>query len=176
MFQFEFPQLRQTFNYDCGATALQSVMVYYGVELREDVLMKEAGTNKRFGTPVRGLTRVARKHGFSCCVKEMTTQDVIRSIKQKKPVIIILQAWTEMRRVDWSHDWIDGHYVVAIGFDAKNIYFEDPSSFTRTFLSFKELNDRWHDVDEKKKVVDHIGIILTKKRFSKIFNEPVHMD
>lgn len=176
MFQLNFPQLRQTFNYDCGVIALQSVMVYYGVELREDVLLKEMGTTKKFGTPVRGLTRVARKHGFSCGVKKMTTQEVIEAIKKKKPVILVLHAWTEMHRVDWKHDWIDGHYVVAIGYDDKNISFEDPSSFTRTFLSLKELDDRWHDIDAQQKTIDHVGIILTKKHPTKQFNTPVHMD
>lgn len=174
MFQLEFPTLRQTFNYDCGASALQAVMVYYGVEMREDILMREAGTTKQYGTPVRGLTRVARKHGFSCAVKQMTIEQVIESIKKKKPVMLVLQAWTDIRRVDWKHDWMDGHYVVAIGFDDKNIYFDDPSSFVRTFLSFKELDDRWHDVDAHQKKIDHIGIILSK-RHKGLLKKPVHM-
>jgi predicted double-glycine peptidase len=176
MFILDFPTLRQTYNYDCGAIALQSVLVYYGVELREDILLKEAGTTKRVGTPVRGLKRVARKHGFSCQVKQMTIEQVIASIKKKKPVILLLQAWTGLKKIDWEHDWVDGHYVVAIGFDEKNVYFEDPSSFTRTFLSFKELGDRWHDIDSNKNVFDHIGITLSKKRIAKSFHEPVHMD
>ena len=53
MFQLNFPELRQTYNYDCGASALQGVMVYYGVEMREDVLMKEAGTIVVLGHPFR---------------------------------------------------------------------------------------------------------------------------
>ena len=106
----------------------------------------------------------------------MTVSDVIQFIKKQKPVILVLQAWTYMRRVDWKHDWIDGHYVVAIGFDEKNISFEDPSSFVRTFLSFEELDERWHDVDAHNKKLDHIGIIVSKRWFHRFRMKPVHMD
>jgi len=67
MFQINFPELRQVFNYDCGASALQGVMVYYGVEMREDILMKEAGTTQKHGTPVAGLVRAAKN--MDCRVK-----------------------------------------------------------------------------------------------------------
>jgi hypothetical protein len=30
-----FPDLRQIFNFDCGVTALQQVLIYYGIEKRE---------------------------------------------------------------------------------------------------------------------------------------------
>ena len=33
---------RQTFDFDCGAKALQIVMAYYGVDIREDKLMEKA--------------------------------------------------------------------------------------------------------------------------------------
>jgi predicted double-glycine peptidase len=37
---------RQTFDFDCGAKALQTIMAYYGIDIREDELMKELGTGK----------------------------------------------------------------------------------------------------------------------------------
>jgi len=36
----DFPELRQTFNYDCGAKALQSVLAYYGIDIREEEIIK----------------------------------------------------------------------------------------------------------------------------------------
>ena len=38
---------RQTFDFDCGPKALQMIMEYYGVEIREDILIKELGTDKQ---------------------------------------------------------------------------------------------------------------------------------
>lgn len=35
---------RQTFDFDCGAKALQLVMEYYGIDIREDELLKELKT------------------------------------------------------------------------------------------------------------------------------------
>lgn len=37
----DLPGGRQTFDFDCGAKALQLVMAYYGVDVREDVLLGE---------------------------------------------------------------------------------------------------------------------------------------
>ena len=54
---------RQTFDYDCGAKALQTVMAYYGVEVREDELMKALGTGRE-GTPVSAMVAVAQHHSF----------------------------------------------------------------------------------------------------------------
>jgi predicted double-glycine peptidase len=37
----DLPGGRQTFDFDCGAKALQLVMAYYGLDVREDELMEE---------------------------------------------------------------------------------------------------------------------------------------
>ncbi len=46
----DFPELVQTYDYDCGAKALQAVLAYYGIEKHEDVLMIAAKTNKEHGS------------------------------------------------------------------------------------------------------------------------------
>lgn len=66
------------------------------------------------------------------------------------------------RKKEWKNDWTDGHYVVAIGYDRGKIYFEDPYAYERTFLSFRELNDRWHDVAGGN-IYNHFGIALYGK-------------
>lgn len=48
------PQLRQTYNYDCGAKATESVLAYYGLEVREDLIMKSASTTKN-GTKIKKI-------------------------------------------------------------------------------------------------------------------------
>lgn len=37
----DLPTGRQTYDFDCGAKALQIVMAYYGIDVREDELMEE---------------------------------------------------------------------------------------------------------------------------------------
>lgn len=156
------PQLRQTFDYDCGAKALQAVLVYYGLEVREDIIMQVAHTTAE-GTPLQGLVAAAQSYGLSAESKEMTIQDIRSYIDKHIPVIIALQAWNQDRAINWTTDWDDGHYVVAIGYTDQTIIFEDPSSFERTYLAYDELDDRWHDVGVDGTRYVHIGIAIYGK-------------
>ena len=54
---------RQTFDFDCGAKALQMVMEHYGVEIREDILIKQLRTDSH-GTSIGSIISVAEKYGF----------------------------------------------------------------------------------------------------------------
>jgi ABC-type bacteriocin/lantibiotic exporter with double-glycine peptidase domain len=169
------PQLHQTYCYDCGAKALQAVLVYYGIEIREDNIIKFAGTTKD-GTSIQGIIKVATKYGLKTVSRQMTINDIKEYIKKKIPVILVLQAWTKKKKVNWEKDWTDGHYVVAIGYTKDKILFEDPSSFKRTYLEYDELEKRWHDVGTDGKKYFHYGIAIfgKKPQFNK--NEVVHMD
>jgi len=42
-------------------------------------------------------------------------------------VIVNGQAWRDDSGIPWANEWEDGHYMVVIGLDEKNVYFEDPS-------------------------------------------------
>ena len=35
-----FPELRQTYTYDCGVSCLQAVLAYYGIQIRESELLE----------------------------------------------------------------------------------------------------------------------------------------
>jgi ABC-type bacteriocin/lantibiotic exporter with double-glycine peptidase domain len=155
----DFPRGRQTYGYDCGAKALQMVLVYYGIELREDKIIKMAKTTTA-GTPIAGILHVAEKYGLHAEAKQMTIDDLKKYISHKKPVILVLQAWTEKDHVNWKKDWADGHYVVAVGYDRKRIYFEDPAAFLRTYIPIKDLMARWHDVDTEGKKYFNYGIVF----------------
>jgi len=159
-----FPELRQTYGYDCGAKATQAVLAYYGIDVREDAIIKAAGTTKKIGTPVRGVLSVLRAHGLRARVQRMTIDQLKKAIDAKHPTLLVLQAWSEKKKVDWENDWVDGHYVVAIGYDKRHIYFEDPSSVLRTYLSFSELEKRWHDVGADGKRYLNAGIEVHGKR------------
>ena len=107
----------------------------------------------------------------------MTVDQLISNVNKKIPTILLLQAWADdLKDVDWKNDYKDGHYVTCIGFNNDSIFFEDPSSYVRTFLTFDELNDRWHDfADDNKSKISHVGIVITGKTvFQK--NQIIHMD
>jgi len=173
----KFPEFRQVYKYDCGASALQSVLVYYGFDVREKDIMDLAGTSAHDGTPIKGFKKVAKHYGLKSKVRKLTIENVKKYIAKRVPVIIDLEAWSEKKKVDWEDDWQDGHYVVAIGYDRDKFYFEDPSSVHRTFLTFVELQKRWHDQDPKtKKKLVNIGIIISGRKPDYHPERAEHMD
>ena len=168
---------RQTFDFDCGAKALQTVMAYYGVDIREDELMRDLGTGKE-GTPVDRMILVAEKKGFQVRASQhWTIRDVKRYIDARHPVIVLLQAWADkyMTLRDWRDDYDDGHYAVLIGYERGVFLFEDPASFRRTWLRENELLGRWHDYDSKSNQrFERFGMVLQGK--APVQRTPEHMD
>lgn len=86
----------------------------------------------------------------------------------------MVQAWNENKKTNWRKDWGDEHYVVAIGYDKTNIYFEDPYVLERTFLPFDELISRWHGVVIGKKYINQ-GIAIYGKKPKFISKKIIHM-
>jgi len=168
---------RQAFDFDCGPKALQMVMEYYGVEIREDILIKELGTDKN-GTSVDSMIFVAEKNGFKVfTATEVSLEQLKDFVDGGSPVIVLVQAWGEryMTLEDWKADYDDGHYAIVIGYNGNIIIFEDPSSIRRTWLAEEEFLSRWHDIDPRtNKKLEHFAMVLMGK-------EPVrkgveHMD
>ncbi len=178
----DFPELRQTYDYDCGASALQGVLAYYGKEFREEQLLKQLDTvrttMREHGTRLSRMKSVAERHGLRAEVRGMLTVDAVKKyIDQGVPPILLLQAWMDKpNKGGWPKDYRDGHYAVAIGYDEKRIYFEDPSSFKRVWLSYAELEKRWHDLaDDNKTPVEHVAVIVKgRPRFRS--DKAIHMD
>jgi len=157
-----FPELRQTYEYDCGANALQSVLVYYGVERREEILIKQAKTKKKIGTLVKDMEKTLKKYGMNFDGKEMTIEDLKKCIDKKVPIIILLQAWSK-KKTDYANSFACGHWVVVIGYEKNKIIFEDPYAFKRDCLTEQELCDRWHAKEGRKKIT-HFGLAVIGKK------------
>lgn len=170
----QLPNLRQTYDYDCGPTALQSVLGYYGMEIRKEHVIEHAKTSDE-GTSVEGLLDTAKKYGLTTEAREMTLEDIKNYIDKKIPVLLVLQAWAEREVIDWKTNWEDGHYVVAIGYTDNTVIFEDPASIYLTYLSYPELEQRWHDRVHGKKY-EHFGIAFTGKEPSFDREKMVHLD
>ena len=181
--KLDFPELRQIFNYDCGVTALQQVLIYYGIEKREDELIELLSTKKttirEHGTKLSKMVDVAKLYGLNAEILRNTTINKIKSlIDQGTPSILLLQAWRDYSKgkLDWNTDYSDGHYVVAVGYNDTCLFFEDPSSVVRTYLTFDELKTRWHDVDDNNKTKNHnVAVVITgEKKYNG--KEIIHMD
>ncbi|MBU2053896.1 MAG: C39 family peptidase [Proteobacteria bacterium] len=169
---------RQTFDFDCGPKALQTVMAYYGVETREDKLMKALGTGQE-GTPVSAMIALSEQYGFRVEAGEhWNLQDVKRFVDEGNPVIVLLQAWANryMSLAEWRKDYEDGHYAIVIDHAKGVLLFEDPGSFRRTWLREREFLARWHDIDTRtKKKYERFGMVLLGRKPVQT-TTPQHMD
>jgi len=173
MKSLEFPESKQAYYYDCGANALQSVLIYYGAVVREEKIVKLAGTKKK-GTPVAGMKAAAKKCDLDYKAGKMTVNEIKKYLDKKIPVILLIQAWPCKKNTDWKNDWTDGHYVVAIGYDSTKLYFEDPWTDYRTFLAYEEFIKRWHASIYGKKHVNW-GMAVFGLKISGL-SKPKHMD
>ena len=142
----EFPENRQTYNYDCGANSLLSVLQYYGCDFLEDEIIERSHTTEEDGISNEDLCKAIESYGLKFEARDnMTIDEVKRHIDDLHPVILDIQAYPENPEDDVALSVDDGHYVVAIGYNGDTIIFEDPSSSNRTSLESSELIRRWHD-------------------------------
>ena len=171
----DFPELRQTYVYDCGASALQSVLVWAGIPIREDEVVRLAGTDKEDGTSLASMRYVLDRFGMLYTAYEnMPVENIRKTVDAGHPTIIMLQAYRDPPELAWGDCWDDGHYVVAIGYDEAGIIFEDPSAFTRTRLGDAELCERWHDIDAGERIFHWGCTILSGGKF--VPGAIAHMD
>ncbi len=142
-------QTRQSTEYSCGASALQTVLKYWGLELDEAELMRRLKTNLEVGTYPEDIVRVARELGLHAEVKDNLSLDEIEQATREGPVIILGQAWRSRQDSDTAveDDWENGHYVVALGVDQEYVYLEDPYvRMGKGFLPRQAFEAHWHNV------------------------------
>ncbi len=158
------PLTRQSTDYTCGVAAVQSVFGYYGDEVREDVLAKQLRAEPKNGTKYENIVAIAKSKGYDVAVhKNMRFEGLTSLLDKRKPVICLIQAWSD-NPANYETDWEDGHYVVAIGYDKKNVYFMDPSTLGNyTFIPIVEFLKRWHDTDAEVKLYN-FGMVIEKAK------------
>ena len=156
------PDVRQHTVYACGAGALQAVLAYYGIDARQDTLMAALGTDEEIGTRWWEIVRVAGTYGVEAAPRwNMRLDQLEASLDEGVPVLLALQAWAREPPADpagWRERTREGHYVIAIGYDAERIYFEDPAVFGVGWIGKDELPFRWHDFDEFGRRLDRFGL------------------
>jgi hypothetical protein len=156
----DVPDTRQTFDYDCGAKAAQTILAYYGHDVREDGLLKALGTTAE-GTNLKDIIKVLKKFGLHVKEGQLTPDDLRDAVDHGWPVLVPIQAWvSDLLQVDWSKAIEEGHYVVVIGYRDGDFIFEDPSAFEKQYLPEDELLERWHDYDMDGSKYNHYGVIV----------------
>ncbi len=143
------PDVRQSTNYSCGAAALQAVLAHWGISEREDRLMTRLHTTPEKGTSPDNIVRGAREFGLQAELREgLGLADLEAGLAAGFTVIVDLQARREAVGRPWTELWDDGHYMVLLGMDDRNLYFEDPSLLgSRGYIARQEFLDRWHDYE-----------------------------
>lgn len=140
--------VQQETSYTCGASAAKSILLYYGIECTEEQIAKEFGTTESSGTSPEQLVIGFKKHGLEALIKENATlEDIYYNLGNNFPTLVAVQAWLEnYPPKHWETTWEDGHWLIVLGMDDQNIYFEDPSLFgSRGYMSSEEFLNRWHD-------------------------------
>jgi predicted double-glycine peptidase len=131
------------------------------------------------------MVAVARARGLTADKRTgLTLADVERALAQGAVVILAIQAWPEQPHRDaaaWETSWEDGHYVVAVGLDDRNVYVMDPSvRGSYGFIPRAELLRRWHDFEiagGRRVEYDRLGIVIRGKPALRRFPEaPVRVE
>ncbi len=162
--KIDLPNTAQLEDYTCGPAALLAIFTYYGVgPEQEDELAQVMGISTEGSDPVH-LVTAARRFGLTCEeFRPMTIAQLERCLDARRPVLIMLQAWGS-EPSPYRVRWDDGHWIVAIGYAGGRVYFEDPLIYsTRGYLTYEELDLRWHDLEGADNVrVEHYGVAIWK--------------
>jgi predicted double-glycine peptidase len=159
---------RQATEYSCGASALQSVLSYWGREVEETELMKLLHTTSEAGTYPEDIVRGARALGFEAQAREnLTLDEVTEFTAGGNPMIALAQVWRSQSGSAPSaeEDWDNGHYIVVLGVDPDYVYFQDPyMRMSKAFVPRKMFEAHWHqvmggDLKTNPKLI-HLGIFV----------------
>ena len=153
-----FPNLRQAHSWDCGATIVESMLQFYGFDVRADEALKALKTDKN-GTDIGEIKEFLKKKGLKVWAGTATIDDVKASIDKGLPCILCVQAYPDKKKENWEEGWSNGHYVAAIGYTSEHIILSDPSSVQDAYMSYTDLNKRWHDQGDDKTKLDHFMIV-----------------
>lgn len=170
------PNVQQTTKFSCGAAVTQSVCCYFGVGPDEqNEYMERLHAVPDGGIAPTDIVKFCKDYGLCAdAIENMTTEQLIEYIEKGRPVICAMQAYGTKKEYK---NWSSGHYVVAIGYDKKNIYFEDPmSTGRRVFLAIDEFAERWHDYDKHNKEYNHLGIVIWKRGCTSVLHEAKKLD
>jgi predicted double-glycine peptidase len=166
------PVILQQKDFSCGDVSSLSILRYWHPDtwdkVKEGALYKPLKTSSKAGTDPQPIADfLSKQPGLKAeYVKGATLEQLEASVDRGEPAIVNIQAWQAVPRAKdlkpWATDWIDGHYVVLVGYDQHSFYFMDPSTQGHyTYIPRAQLPDRWHDVVGAKNVhTQHIVVFV----------------
>lgn len=166
---FGVPDVMQVNSWSCGAAAVQAVAQRFGHWGYQEPWARELGTSSEEGTHPRNMVQGLRELGLEAELVEGMTLDELRGHMDRGDVVIVdFQAWGEPLGKDYSKEWEDGHYGVAVGYSKKHLFIEDPSLLgTVGYLTFEDFESRWHDYeneDGRRREYRHMAIVVRGPR------------
>ncbi|MDF2655031.1 MAG: hypothetical protein K0R19_1505 [Bacillota bacterium] len=155
------PLCYQETEFTCGAACVQSLLARYGMYFKQSMLADVLNTRPYTGTEYQRILSFVKSNGLTVSFHEnLKITDLIRFIDAGIAPLLIIQAWSD-DDTDYSHDWKNGHYIIACGYYEKGIYAMDPYTLGYyTYLSFEDLERRWHSVDQSGNRHFHSALIM----------------
>ena len=138
-------------------------IVSFNAPAQEGTLLQTFTVREQFGVSHPDqIIRAARKYGLRYNEHFPGTLNQIKAdLRQGHPVMLAIQAWGGRAGGDYIKDWKDGHWVIAIGYDSKAIFFEDPIlTAVRGYLRDQELLRRWRDTGRHGTHMPHYALAL----------------
>jgi predicted double-glycine peptidase len=150
----QIPVVQQSQGFSCGVAATLAIMRYWRVEayarVDEAALYDVLRTTPAGGTEPEPMAALFKRSGLEAQYRNgnVSVEDLELAVDAREPPIVDLQAWSD-HPAPWRETWDAGHYVVMVGYDARRLFFMDPSRATPrgyAFLDRTELDERWHDL------------------------------
>jgi predicted double-glycine peptidase len=167
------PLISQKKDFSCGDVSTLAILRYWNFtkwkSTPEKALYKPLKTSSKSGTdPSPMAAFLSKEPGLKAEFKDTipSVADLEGAVDRGEPAIVNIQAWQDVPRAKdlkpWAPDWVDGHYVVLVGYDKDNLYFMDPSTPGHyTYIPRSQFPDRWHDIVGAKNVhTQHIVIFV----------------
>lgn len=156
------PHGKQELKTSCGAAALKIVFQYFKVGPQSESEIRRLVKTSYSGTRTQNIIAACKKFGLKTKARyNMDRHELEAWLDKKKPVIVCLQAWGTPK--DYKNK-TSGHYVVAIGYDEKYVYFQDPlmKEKVRGHIPWDEFIKRWRDADADGNPRTRYGIAIWK--------------
>lgn len=137
------PLTPQQTDHTCGPASIKAVMAYYGVAASEEALAKLVHCSRAIGTDFPPMQEGLKTLGWESRLrKNATLGDLIESLKNKIPPLVVIQGWGN------AEGWANGHYVVVVGIDDERVVVMDPL-FKEDFQTWpiSDFLTRWHGND-----------------------------
>lgn len=173
--KIHIPDMKQEKPYSCGAAALKSIFHYFCQDaFEEKKIRKELNLDSKGADPFQ-IIQFVKRYGLKYRqYRRMNLRMLKQCIDKGRPVMIMLQAWDDEKKYKYEKDYENGHWLVAIGYDKDNFYFEDPSLLgTRGYIRKEDLENRWHDYefyspkDKTKHKTENYGIAIWGNEINK---------